>query len=69
MKKKGFRSVRRNKRRTMQTGGGHDELITSILLGDLPGVQANIANLRSNEKNAEAKPNDIFSFAKGRTAL
>ena len=31
MKKNGFRSVRRNKRRTMQTGGGHDELITSIL--------------------------------------
>ena len=69
MKKKGFRSVRRNKRRTMQTGGGHIELITSILLEDLPDVRANIANLRPNEKNAEAQFNELFQFAQGRTAL
>ena len=69
MKKKGFRSVRRNKRRTVQTGGGHDELITSILLEDLPGVQTNIANLQPNEKNAEAQSNELFTFAVGRTEL
>ena len=69
MKKKGFISVRQNKRRTMQTGGGYTELITSILLKDLRGVQANIANLPSNEKNAEAKPNRAVPYAEGRTAL
>ena len=70
MKKKGFRSVRRNKRRTMQTGGGHAELITSIVLEDYEGVEANIENLPQNKKDAEAKPNDIFEFpVKGRTAL
>ena len=70
MKKKGFRSVRRNKRRTVQTGGGHDELINSILLQDLGGIRENIESLPQSEKDAQAKPNDIFPFpVGGRTAL
>ena len=66
MKKKGFRSVRRNKRRTVQTGGGHDELINSILLQDLGGIRDNIAQ---TDKDAQAGPNELFTFAVGRTAL
>ena len=69
MKKKGFGSVRRNKRRTMQTGGGHTELITRILLGDYKGVEANIPTLQPTEKDAKAGPNRTFPFAQGRTAL
>ena len=70
MKKKGFRSVRRNKRRTMQTGGGHDELIKNILLGDYNGVHTNIATLPIGHENREAKPNNSLQFpVGGRTAL
>ena len=51
MKKKGLRSVRRNKRRTMQTGGGHTELIKAILSGNLNDVWEHSVTLQPNEKN------------------
>ena len=69
MKKKGLRSVRRNKRRTMQTGGGHTELIKAILSGNLNDVWEHSVTLQPNEKNHEAKSNRTFPYAEGRTAL